>query len=63
MEQQTELKIKKFLRTQLNWLVTGKITEDNFKYKLADCKMNYPSFDYEAEYFKMTEELKNKELN
>lgn len=52
-----EEKIKKFLRQQLQWLVAGDISEGNFKHKLADCKKDYPDFDYEAEFAIMVKEL------
>jgi len=53
-------KIKKFLRTIIEWYIAGSITENNLKYKIDDCKKSYPDFDYETEYGLITGELKIK---
>ncbi len=58
-----EIKIKKFLRTQLEWYIDEKITEENFLYKIADCRESYPDFDYELELGLICMELRVKLLS
>ena len=53
-----KLKIKKFLRQQVEWFKNGWITESNLLFKFADCRDNYPDFDYELEYNKIVKELR-----
>ena len=53
-----EIRIKKFLRTQVEWYTENKITENNLRFKIADCRKSYPDFDYELEFGLIYIELK-----
>ncbi len=52
------IRIKKFLRTQVKWYTENKITEKNLIFKIADCRESYPDFNYELEFGLIYMELK-----
>jgi len=56
------LRIKKFLRTQVEWYTQGSIDENNLRFKIDDCRETYPEFDYELELGLITMELRVKLL-